>query len=87
MKEGFILGKGEYAAIPFGNQLMVIEGFKTKDPPPIVGTNGDIRDGRGRIIAAKRRGERYIPVYYYVITDESLKSKITDGLRENLRHT
>jgi hypothetical protein len=24
MKEGFILGKGEYAAIPFGNQLMVI---------------------------------------------------------------
>ena len=24
MKEGFILGKGEYAAIPFGKQLMVI---------------------------------------------------------------
>jgi len=24
MKEGFIIGKGEYAAIPFGNQLMVI---------------------------------------------------------------
>lgn len=24
MKEGFILGKGEYAAIPYGNQLMII---------------------------------------------------------------
>lgn len=24
MKEGFIVGKGTYAAIPFGNQLMVI---------------------------------------------------------------
>ncbi len=24
MKEGFIIGKGEYAAIPFRNQLMVI---------------------------------------------------------------
>lgn len=24
MKEGFIVGKGDYAAIPFGNQLMVI---------------------------------------------------------------
>ena len=24
MQEGFILGEGTYAAIPFGNQLMVI---------------------------------------------------------------
>jgi hypothetical protein len=24
MKEGFIIGKGDYAAIPFGKQLMVI---------------------------------------------------------------
>ena len=24
MKEGFIVGKGDYAAVPFGNQLMVI---------------------------------------------------------------
>jgi hypothetical protein len=24
MKEGFIIGKGEYAAIPFGKQLMII---------------------------------------------------------------
>ena len=63
-----------------------VEGFKTKDSPPLIGTNGDPRDGRGRIIAAKRRGERYIPVFYYVIPDDYLKSKITDGLTENLRH-
>ena len=24
MIEGFIIGKGEYAAVPFGNQLMII---------------------------------------------------------------
>jgi hypothetical protein len=24
MKEGFIVGKGTYAAVPFGNQLMII---------------------------------------------------------------
>ena len=24
MKEGFIIGKGNYAAVPYGNQLMVI---------------------------------------------------------------
>jgi hypothetical protein len=24
MKEGFIVGKGNYAAVPYGNQLMVI---------------------------------------------------------------
>jgi len=39
-----------------------VEGWKTLYVPPLMGTNGDPRDGRGRIIAAKRRGERYIPV-------------------------
>lgn len=24
MKDGFIVGKGEYAAVPYGNQLIVI---------------------------------------------------------------
>jgi len=78
-------GNTEERILSFENTFEV-EGFKTKDPPPLIGTNGDPRDGRGRIIAAKRRGERYIPVFYYVITDNSLKSKITDGLTENLRH-
>jgi hypothetical protein len=78
-------GNTEERIQSFENEFEVA-GFLTKDPPPIMGTNGEIRDGRGRIIAAKRRGERYIPVYYYSITDDSLKSKITDGLKENLRH-
>jgi len=63
-----------------------VEGWKTSYVPPLMGTNGDPRDGRGRIIAAKRRGERYIPVYYYVIDNDSEKSRVTDGLTENLRH-
>ena len=63
-----------------------VEGFKTTYVPPLMGTDEDPRDGRGRIIAAKRRGERFIPAYYYVITDDSEKSKVTDGLTENLRH-
>jgi len=63
-----------------------VEGFKTTYVPPLMGTDEDPRDGRGRILAAKRRGERFIPVYYYVITDDSEKSRVTDGLTENLRH-
>lgn len=78
-------GNTEERIQAFENEFEVA-GFLTKDPPPIIGTNGQIRDGRGRIIAAKRRGERFIPAYYYVITDNSLKSQITDGLKENLRH-
>lgn len=78
-------GNTEERIQTFENEFEVT-GFVVKDPPPIIGTNGDIRDGRGRIIAAKRRGERYIPAYYYVITDDSFKSRITDGVKENLRH-
>jgi hypothetical protein len=64
----------------------VVEGFKTDVVPPMMGTNGKPRDGRGRIIAAKRRGERFIPVFYYIIEDDSEKSRVTDGLENNLRH-
>jgi hypothetical protein len=63
-----------------------VEGWKTTYVPPLMGTNGDPRDGRGRIIAAKRRNERYVPGFFYVITDDSEKSRVTDGLTENLRH-
>ena len=63
-----------------------VSGFKTNYIPPIMGTNEKPRDGRGRIIAAKRRGEKKIPVYYYVITDKSETCKVTTGLLENLRH-
>jgi len=63
-----------------------VEGWKTSYVPPLMSTDEDPRDGRGRIISAKRRGERYMPVYYYVIEDDSEKSRVTDGLTENLRH-
>lgn len=63
-----------------------VDGWKTSYIPPLMSTDEDPRDGRGRIISAKRRGERFIPVFYYVIEDTSEKSRITDGLSENLRH-
>lgn len=63
-----------------------VEGFKTDVAPPLMGLNGFPRDGRGRIISAKRRGEKFIPVYWYVIEDDSEKSRVTDGLENNLRH-
>jgi len=63
-----------------------VQGWRTSYVPPILSNDGDPRDGRGRIIAAKRHGERYIPVYYYVIEDDSERSRVTDGLTENLRH-
>ena len=69
----------------FDNKFEV-EGFKTTYIPPLMGTNENPRDGKGRILAAKRRGEKKIPAYYYVITDDSQKSRVTDGLLENLRH-
>ena len=63
-----------------------IDGWKTSYVPPLISTDGDPRDGRGRIIAAKRRGEKYIPAYYYVIEQDSERSRVTDGLKLNLGH-
>jgi hypothetical protein len=63
-----------------------VEGFKTNVPPILLGTNQKPIDGRGRAIAAKRRGEKQIPAFYYVIGDDSEKNRVTDGLMNNLRH-
>tara|TARA_B100001778_G_C18564575_1_gene619430 strand:- start:145 stop:1278 length:1134 start_codon:yes stop_codon:yes gene_type:complete len=63
-----------------------VEGFNTDFVPPMIGTDGKPRDGRGRVIAAKRRGEKFIPAFYYVIEDDSEKSRVSDGLTQNLRH-
>lgn len=63
-----------------------VEGFRTDVVPPMIGTDGKPRDGRGRVIAAKRRGERFIPVFWYSIEDDSEKCRISDGLKQNLRH-
>ena len=63
-----------------------VEGFKTDVPPPLVGTNGIPRDSRAESSRTKRRGEKQMPVFYYVIDDDSEKSRISDGLENNLRH-
>jgi len=63
-----------------------VDGFKTDVVPPMMGIDGKPRDGRGRIISAKRRGEKFIPVFWYIIEDDSEKSRVTDGLENNLRH-
>ena len=63
-----------------------VGGWDPEFIPPLVGTNGKVIDGRGRIIAAKRRGEKVLPVFRYIIDNDSEKSRITDGLMNNLRH-
>lgn len=78
-------GNTEERIQTFENKFEV-EGFKTTYVPPMMGTDEDPRDGKGRILGAKRRGERFIPIYYYVITDDSQKSRVTDGLKRNLDH-
>jgi hypothetical protein len=63
-----------------------LDGWKTDVVPPIMGTNEIPIDGRGRMIAAKRRGERWMPGFYYTIEDNSLRSLVGDALKQNLRH-
>lgn len=58
-------------------------GFMMDFQLPCVGTDGKIRDGRTRIIAANRNGERWIPVSVYEYTDLSELAYITNGLIAN----
>lgn len=58
-------------------------GYSTSYPPACMGTDGKIRDGRGRIIAAKRNGEKYIPVAVYEYEDDSQRNYITNGIIAN----
>ncbi len=53
--------------------------------PPCIDTNGNFFGGRGRIRAAKRNGERWVPVAVYTRSDTSLRNDTTNGLRENIR--
>lgn len=52
--------------------------------PPIVSTNGKLKDGRTRIRAAIRAGQKYIPcaIYEYV-NDSSVRSKNSNGVKAN----
>ena len=51
--------------------------------PPCFGIDGKPRDGRGRIISAKRRGMRFIPIAVYEYPDDSLRTNLTCGLIAN----
>jgi hypothetical protein len=51
--------------------------------PPCIDTNGKFLGGRGRLRAAKRNGERWVPAAVYSRSDTSLRNDITNGLIEN----
>jgi len=63
-----------------------VQGFKTSYVPPILYEDGTPQDGRGRIIGAKRGGEKYIPVYVYIREEDPELCRITNGLKSNLTH-
>jgi len=58
-------------------------GFSTKYAPPCYGTDGKFRDGRGRVIAAKRNEEKWLPVAVYDYEDDSERNYVTNGLIAN----
>jgi len=59
-------------------------GWDTSFFPPCVGLNGKPRDGRGRIISAKRYGYDKIPIAIYEYPDDSLRTNLTCGLLANI---
>lgn len=63
-----------------------LKGFNTSYDPPIMGTDGKPRDGRGRVIGGKRRGEKYIPAFFYTYDDTTERCRVSNGVKENLKH-
>ena len=63
-----------------------VAGFKTCYVPPIVDTTGKPVDGRGRVMGAKKRGERYIPIFVYSRIDKTETCRVANGLISNLKH-
>ena len=63
-----------------------VAGFKTCYVPPIVDTKQVPIDGRGRVMGAKKRGERYIPVFVYSRVDKTETCRVANGLIANLEH-
>jgi len=54
-------------------------GFLLSEWPPCRDTDGEWLEGRGRTLAAKRNGERWMPTAVYMRTDSSLKNTVTNG--------
>jgi hypothetical protein len=59
------------------------EGWDIGHFPPIIGTDGILRDGRTRIRAAILRGEKYIPCAMFSYKKNSVKARISNGLEAN----
>ncbi len=57
-------------------------GWKYNDFPPIVGTDGKIRDGRTRIRAAILAGEEWIPVAIFVFQEDETVDDFVANLSE-----
>lgn len=63
-----------------------VAGFKTCYVPPMIDTTDVPIDGRGRVMGAKKRGERYIPVFVYSRIDKTETCRVANGLITNLEH-
>lgn len=63
-----------------------LNGWKMKHYPPVIDTDGKVREGRGRIIAAKENGEPWIPVAVFAYNDNSVRNTLANGLRANTTH-
>lgn len=60
-----------------------LHGFSTKYAPPCLGTDGKFRDGRGRVLAAIRNEEKWMPVAVYDYEVDTERNYITNGLIAN----
>jgi hypothetical protein len=54
-------------------------GFLMTEWPPSRDTDGEYLEGRGRTLAAKLNGERWMPTAVYTRTDSSLRNTVTNG--------
>ena len=67
----------------------LINGWKTNFFPPVIDTEGNVRGGRTRIIAAIKKKQQWIPFaeYHFEETDAPVRDKLTAGLLENSLHS
>jgi len=60
-----------------------LNGYDMTEFPPCICTNGEPIEGRTRIAAAQKNGEKWMPVAIYTRTKTGLRNTITNGLRAN----
>jgi hypothetical protein len=61
-----------------------VSGFKTCYVPPMIDTKQTPIDGRGRVMGAKKRGERFIPVFVYSRIDKTETCRVAKATREDV---